>query len=162
MYDSSQLSLASDAVDAEEIRKPASWNLKFIQRYMLVFGLVSSVFDFLTFGLLYFVFHLSEAQFQTGWFIESIATQVLVIYVIRTKKIPFLQSRPSRLLLTNTLLAVGVAWILPFTPIGGYFGLQPLPWLIIGLIALLVIGYLALVQVTKQIFYRKLGLVSGR
>ena len=156
MYDSSQLSLSSDTVDDDDIKKPTSWNLKFIRKYMYVFGFVSSVFDFLTFGLLYFFFHLSEAQFQTGWFIESIATQVFVIYVIRTKKIPFIQSRPSMLLLTNTLLAVVIAWILPFTPIGSYFGLQRLPLLILMLIAGLVVAYLILVQFTKQIFYRRL------
>jgi len=158
MYDTSQLSLPSDAVDAEEIRKPTAWNLKFIRKYMLTFGLVSSVFDFLTFALLYYIFHLTEAQFQTGWFIESIATQVFVIYVIRTKKIPLIQSRPSRLLLINTLVAVSLAWLLPLTPIAAYFGLQPLPGLILTLIAILVAVYLVLVQFTKQVFYKHLKL----
>ncbi|MFH0873539.1 MAG: magnesium-translocating P-type ATPase [Candidatus Komeilibacteria bacterium] len=162
IYDTSQLSLSSDSVDADDIRKPTAWNMKFIRLYMIVFGLVSSVFDFLTFGLLYLIFHLTESQFQTGWFIESIATQVFVIYVIRTRKIPFLQSRPSMLLLINTLLAVVIAWTLQFTPLGAYFGLQRLPFIILALIFFLVMVYLVLVQFTKQLFYRKFKLGMRR
>ena len=156
LYDSSQLSLATDSVDAEDVRRPSVWDLGFIKRYMLVFGLISSIFDFLTFGFLYYCFRASESQFQTGWFIESIATQVFVIYIIRTKKIPFLESKPSRTLFLNTFLAVAIAWLIPFLPLGAFFGFSPLPWNILAVIAGLVAVYLLLVEVAKRFFYRRL------
>jgi len=156
LYDSSQLSLATDSVDAEDVRRPSVWDLGFIKRYMLVFGLISSIFDFLTFGFLYYCFRASESQFQTGWFIESIATQVFVIYIIRTKKIPFLESRPSRALFLNTFLAVAIAWLIPFLGVGAFFGFSPLPWNILSVIAGLVVVYLLLVEVVKRFFYRRL------
>lgn len=154
LYDSSQLSLPSDHVDAEDIRRPTKWNFSFIRRYMLTFGLISSVFDFLTFYLLYRVFALAGSAFQTGWFIESIATQILVIYVIRSKKIPFLQSAPSRLLFLNTLLMVIVAWLLPFSPFAKLLSFKALPPLILLSIVGLVFIYLILVEISKRIFYR--------
>ena len=156
IYDSSQLSLSTDAVDEEDMKKPSVWDMGFIKRYMFVFGLVSSIFDFLTFGFLYYCFRASESQFQTGWFIESIATQVFVIYIIRTKKIPFLESRPSRALFLNTFLAVAIAWLIPFLGVGAFFGFSPLPWNILAVIAGLVVVYLLLVEVVKRFFYRRL------
>lgn len=154
LYDSSQITLPSDNVDAEAIRKPTTWSFKFIKRYMLTFGLISSAFDFLTFYVLYWGFGLANEAFQAGWFIESIATQVFVIYVIRTKKIPFLQSSPSRLLVFNTVLAVAIAWIVPFTPLGAILSFRPLPAFILAIIAGFVILYLLLVEITKRVFYR--------
>jgi Mg2+-importing ATPase len=115
LYDISQMTLPTDAVDDDQLLRPAHWDLKFIRNYMIVFGFMSSIFDFLTFGLLYFVYHLNESQFQTGWLIESFATQVFVIYVIRTKKIPFIQSRPSRALFLTTFAAVIFVWLIPYT-----------------------------------------------
>ncbi|MDP2789905.1 MAG: HAD-IC family P-type ATPase, partial [bacterium] len=155
LYDTSQLSLSSDHVDESDVVRPTAWNLKFIRKYMLVFGPISSIFDFATFGLMFALFRNSEHQFQTGWFIESIATQVFVIYVIRTKKIPFLQSSPSRLLLFNTLLIVTIAWLLPLLPFARFFHLQPLPLWVIGTLFGFVILYLLLMEVVKRWFYRR-------
>jgi Mg2+-importing ATPase len=156
MYDISQLSLSGDKVDDEDVTKPTVFSLKNIRRYMLTFGPISSLFDFLTYGLLgIFYWHMPH-QFQTGWFIESFATQVLVIYVIRTKKIPFLQSSPSRLLLFNTLLMVCLAWAMPYIkPIAKIFNFEPLPLGILFAITGFVIVYLFLVQVVKKWFYRR-------
>ena len=154
VYDSSQFSLPTDDVDADELLKPAHWDLKFIRKYMIVFGSVSSIFDFLTFYLLYYVYHLTEHQFQTGWFIESIATQILVIYIIRTKKIPFLQSRPSRALFITTFTAVVISWLVQFTPFGVMMQLERLPLNIMMIIASYVFVYLVLVEFVKRIFYR--------
>ncbi len=155
MYDSSQLTLSSDSVDEEDVRRPTVWNIKFIRRFMLTFGPISSLFDFATFGLMWVYFHDTASKFQTGWFIESIATQVFVIYVIRTRKIPFLESRPSLVLMANTLLVVLAAWILPFTPIGSYFHLSPLPMFILAILFGYILVYLGLVQGAKRWFYRK-------
>ena len=153
LYDTSQLSLSSDHVDDEDVVRPTAFSIKFIRKYMFTFGPISSLFDFVTFGFMYMLYRHSEHQFQTGWFIESIATQVLVIYVIRTRKIPFFQSRPSRLLLLNTLIAVAVAWIIPVLPLGRFFNFQPLPLLIYGAFIGIVLIYLLLVEAVKRRFY---------
>ena len=155
MYDSSQLTLSSDKVDDDDVKRPTAWDIRFIRRFMLTFGLISSLFDFATFGLMWAYFSDSASKFQTGWFIESIATQVFVIYVIRTKKLPFIKSRPSWILMVNTLLVVVAAWILPFTPIGGYFHMSPLPLFILAILFGYIFVYLGLVQVVKQWFYRR-------
>lgn len=160
LYDSSQGTLPSDAVDEHDVRTPPKWDLPFLKRFMLVFGLMSSLFDFVTFGLLFFVFNLSERQFQTGWFIESLATQVFVIYIIRTKKIPFLQSSPSALLAATTVGAVAIAWIIPFTSLGKYFVFEHLPLPILLSIAGIVIVYLFSVEFVKRIFYRRIATAS--
>jgi Mg2+-importing ATPase len=157
VYDISQLTLPSDEVDADELLKPTHWDLSFLRKYMIVFGLTSSLFDFFTFFLLYFLYHLPEHQFQTGWLIESIATQTFVIYVIRTKRIPFLQSKPSKALLVSTLLGVLLIWLVPFTFAGKMLELQPLPYSIMAIIFGYVIIYLLLVQIIKVIFYKKIS-----
>lgn len=154
LYDASQGTLPTDAVDAHAVRTPPKWDLPFLKRFMLVFGLMSSLFDFITFGLLFFVFHLPERQFQTGWFIESLATQIFVIYIIRTKKIPFLQSSPSAFLAVTTLIAVSIGWIIPFTPLGSYFSFERLSTPVILAIVATVIIYLISVEFTKRVFYR--------
>lgn len=155
LYDSSQLSLSSDHVDESDVVKPTGWDMKFIRKYMLVFGPISSLFDFATFGLMFALFRNSEHQFQTGWFMESIATQVFVIYIIRTKKIPFLQSSPSRLLLFNTLVIVTIAWLIPLLPFARFFNLQPLPLWVVGTLLGFVVLYLLLVEVVKRWFFRR-------
>ncbi|MDO8489868.1 MAG: magnesium-translocating P-type ATPase [bacterium] len=155
-YDLSQISLPSDTVDADEIKRPPVWDISVIKRYMIVFGLVSSLFDFFAFGLLYWGFHLSESGFQTGWFLESIATQVFVIYIIRTKKIPFLQSRPSLALFVNTVVVVVLSWFIALSPLGAYFGFTALPSHIILTLAGVVVLYLALAQWVKNVFYHSI------
>jgi Mg2+-importing ATPase len=155
VYDVAQLSIPSDNVDSEYLAKPKQWNLKFIIRYMLVFGPISSVFDFFTFWILYSSMNLQAGAFQAGWFLESLATQVLVIYVIRTRKIPFIQSRPSGLLALTTVLAVFFALLVVMTGLGEVFGFAVLTLPTVLMIGALVLAYLVIVEVAKQIFYRK-------
>jgi len=156
IYDSSQLSIPTDNVDAEYLRKPKHWNMSFIKKYMIIFGPISSVFDFLTFYFLFAVFHFNAASFQAGWFLESLATQVFVIYVIRTQKIPFLQSRPSKYLFLTTMAAVVLGVILTLKGIGGFFGFNPLSLKAYLTIFILVIIYLFIVEFVKQIFYKRM------
>ena len=157
LYDSSQVTLPTDSVDDHDVKTPPKWDLSLLKRFMLVFGLLSSAFDFVTFGILYFGFNLSERQFQTGWFIESLATQVFVIYVIRTKKIPFLQSTPSPLLLATTLVAVLIGWVIPFTSLGDYFLFGALPLHVLASITLIIVAYLVAVEFAKRIFYARIA-----
>ena len=118
LYDISQFALPFDNVDPEDIKYPRKWNIGMIRRYMLVFGPVSSVFDFVTFYILLNVLQLNASGFQTGWFLESLATQTLVVHIIRTRKIPFLQSFPSAILEFSTLATLGVGFIISTTKIG--------------------------------------------
>lgn len=157
IYDSSQLSIPSDNVDQEYLKKPKHWNMSFIKKYMIIFGPISSIFDFLTFYLLYGVFHFNVAAFQAGWFIESLATQVFVIYIIRTQKIPFLQSRPSKYLLVSTLVAVFLGVILTLKGIGEFFGFSPLPIGAFLIILALVLVYLIVMEFAKQLFYKSMS-----
>ena len=156
IYDSSQLAIPSDNVDTDYLKKPKHWNINFIKKYMIIFGPISSIFDLLTFYILFAVFHFNVSTFQAGWFLESLATQTFVIYIIRTQKIPFLQSRPSKYLLLTTLGAVGLGWLLTQKGIGEFFGFSPLPWYAIITIFVLVIIYLLMVEFVKQIFYKKM------
>jgi Mg2+-importing ATPase len=157
IYDNSQLSIPTDNVDPEYLKKPKHWDTKFIQKFMLVFGPISSLFDFLTFYVLYGLFHITGASFQAGWFIESLATQILVIYVIRTQKVPFLQSRPSRALLATTLGAVVIGLILIQPGLGEFFGFRPLPTVALLAIFVMVVIYLVMVEFVKQLFYKKMA-----
>jgi Mg2+-importing ATPase len=164
LYDFSQVTLPSDTVDSEYTQTPKRWNLDFIKRFMYLFGPISSCFDFLTFGFLYFmlkdVVHVAPTDalfaqlFQTGWFLESLATQTLVIHVIRTRKIPFIQSRANGAVIASTSLCVVVGWILPYTPVGRYFGFTPLPLLVLLSLAMIVGIYLCVVEIAKRYFYR--------
>jgi Mg2+-importing ATPase len=155
IYDFSQITIPTDKVDSDWLKKPRKWNLSFIKKFMLVFGPVSSVFDILTFIILFSVFKLNASAFQTGWFLESLTTQTLVIHIIRTRHIPFLQSRTSKLLTLSTIGVVVIGWILPYTVLGKIFSFSPLPINILLVIGGLVIAYLALVEAIKRIFYRK-------
>jgi Mg2+-importing ATPase len=156
LYDTSQLSIPSDNVDAEYLKKPKHWDLKMIKRFMIIFGPISSVFDILTFVILFFVFKAPEATFQAGWFVESLATQVLVIHIIRTRRIPFLQSRPSKYLLLSTIGIVILGSILTMPFIGSFFGFNPLTPQIFLTIAALVLVYLLIVEGVKQLFFKKI------
>jgi len=154
IYDCSQITISSDKVDDGAVKLPRHWDMKFIKKFMLVFGTASSLFDFITFFILFSVFHLSEGAFQTGWFLESLATQALVIHVIRTKKVPFLQSRASALLFFSTIASVVIGWIIPYTVFGKFFGFEKLPIQILFVIAILVVIYLFFVEIVKQLFYK--------
>ncbi len=155
LYDVSQISIPSDNVDAEALLKPKHWNINFIKRYMIFFGPLSSLFDFATFGILYFGFHARGALFQTGWFIESMATQILVVFVIRTFRSPFFLSKPSPQLLVTCLALIALAIGIPFTSFGATLGFMvPPPGYFIALV-LLVMAYVFLVEMVKSIFLRK-------
>ena len=153
LYAVSEMPIPLDEVDSEITEKPEHWDMRFIRNFMLVMGPVSSVFDFLTFGLLLLVFHANEALFQTGWFIESLATQVLVIFVLRTRRNP-LRSRPHPLLTATSLAVVVLAVVLPFTSLGAWFGFVPPSAAFLLAIAGLTVSYLVLAQGAKWAFYR--------
>ncbi|MDR3519852.1 MAG: magnesium-translocating P-type ATPase [Candidatus Pacebacteria bacterium] len=156
LYDSSQLAIPTDNVDESYMIKPRKFKIRFIKLFMLIFGPISSVFDFLTFFILLSVFHFGESAFQTGWFLESIATQAFVVYIIRTKKIPFFQSSPSKSLVMSTVLAVGVACSIVYLPFKRLFGFTSLPWPPMLAITLTVIVYLFVTEIAKRWFYRKI------
>ncbi|HET9670638.1 MAG TPA: magnesium-translocating P-type ATPase [Casimicrobiaceae bacterium] len=152
LYDVSETAIPFDRVDEAELRRPHAWDVREIRRFMLVLGPVSSLFDFATFGVL-LLLGASVALFQTGWFIESIATQVLVIFVIRTRRNP-LRSRPHPLLVATSLGVIAAALALPFTPLGPLVGFVAPPPAFFGVLALLVGVYLALVQAAKTFAFR--------
>ena len=154
LYDLSELPIPLDQVDEEELTRPRRWDLAFIRRFMLVMGPVSSLFDFLTFYLLLAVFQAGEALFHTGWFIESLATQVLVIFLIRSRRSPF-RSRPSPWLAACALGVVALAAALPFTPAAARLGFVPPPALFFALLLGLVAAYLGCVEAAKRWFYRR-------
>lgn len=156
LYDLSEMPIPMDSVDPEDLAHPRAWDMDFIRKFMMVVGPVSSVFDFLTFYVLLAVFRANEALFHTGWFVESLATQVLVIFVIRTRGNPF-RSRPHRLLAGASLGAVALAIALPFTPIAGRLGFVPLPPAFFLVLAGLVLTYLLAVEGVKRWFYRRLA-----
>ncbi|MET3803284.1 Mg2+-importing ATPase [Nakamurella sp. UYEF19] len=154
LYDASQLAIPTDNVDEEQLRRPSHWDIAFIRRFMIFFGPLSSVFDFVTFGVMLWVFHSGPSQFRSGWFVESLATQTLVIFAIRTRRIPFFRSHPS---LPLTLAAIGVVLVgavLPATPLAGALGFTPLPAGFFMTLVGMVIGYLTLIEVGKRMFYR--------
>ena len=155
LYDVSEITLPLDNVDDEDLVRPKRWDMGFIRNFMLTIGPISSLFDFLTFYLLLRLFNAHEALFRTGWFVESIATQVLVIFVIRTRRNP-LRSHPHRWLVATSLTVVLAAMLLPFTPLAPYLGFAPLPPVFFGLLAALLLLYLLMVEGAKQWFYRRL------
>jgi P-type Mg2+ transporter len=162
LYDLSQLTIPSDTVDDEYIQTPKRWDINFIKRFMFTLGPVSSLFDFLSFGIMFYFFHNNPAGFQTGWFMESLATQAFVVYVIRTRKIPILQSHPSLLLTISTLTAVTLGWIIPYSPLGKFFSFYPLPWHVVLIIIGIVGVYLVLTQIIKTLFYRSYKTAPSR
>jgi Mg2+-importing ATPase len=156
LYDASQLTIPTDNVDASYVAQPRRWDMQMIQRFMFGLGPVSSIYDFLTFGILLFVFHATPELFRTGWFIESLATQTFVIFVIRTAQNPF-RSRPSTPLVISVLGSVAVGLVLVQTPIGAVLEFSPLPPQFLGVLVVLVVTYLTLVEVIKRRFYRASG-----
>lgn len=154
LYSLAQVTIPSDHVDASFMQKPQHWNIRLIRNFMLLVGPVSSIFDFLTFFLMFSVFHASQALFHTGWFVESLATQTLVLFVIRTAGNP-LRSRPSGALAITTCLAVALGILLPFTPFATSLGFVPLPGLYFLFLAVMTLAYLFLVEVAKRPIMRR-------
>ena len=157
LYDISEIAIPMDRVDPSTLARPRRWNMKFIRDFMLIFGPLSSVFDFATFAVLLGVFHADAALFRTAWFVESLATQVLVIFVIRTRGSAF-ASRPHPLLVATSLSAVAFALSLPFTPVGVWFGFTPLPPAMLAALALMGGLYLVVADLVKRWFYARHGL----
>ncbi len=154
LYDTSQLAIPTDNVDEEQLRRPSHWDIAFIRRFMFYFGPLSSVFDFITFGVMLWVFNSGPDQFRSGWFVESLATQTLVIFAIRTRRVPFFRSHPSLPLVLAALGVVTVGALLPATPLAHTLGFQPLPGGFFAALAGMVVGYLVLIELGKRIFYR--------
>jgi Mg2+-importing ATPase len=153
LYDLCQVPIPSDRVDETYTVKPKRWNVGFIRRFMLLIGPLSSIYDFLTFWIMLGIFHADERLFRTGWFVESLATQTLVIFVIRTAG-PFWESRPSAGLAWGVCACVAVGTLLPFTPVAPWLGFTPLPPLFFAILVLMILTYLGLVEGAKRWFYR--------
>jgi Mg2+-importing ATPase len=163
-YDFSQVPIPTDDVDPEQVARPRPWSMNAISRFILFIGPCSSIFDYTTFFIMLYVFGCwdpaNASLFQTGWFVESLLTQTLIIHVIRTNRIPFLQSRASWPLMVTTVVIMIIGATLPFSPIGPLFGFTPLPLLYWPLLALTLLGYVLLTQAVKTWLFRK-GLVTG-
>lgn len=153
LYDFSEMALPLDRVDPEFLEKPRKWNMTFIRNFMWMMGPVSSVFDFLTFYLLLHVFTANEKFFQTGWFVTSLATQILVVFIIRTRFSPF-KSPPHPILILVSLSLVAIGGILPYTFMGKHFEFMPLPLSFFGVLAFLAASYLVVAEGAKRLFYR--------
>ncbi len=154
LTDFPEMAIATDTVDREMVDYPRRWDIKAIRKFMMTFGLVSSVFDYLTFGALLFILHATPEQFRTGWFLESVVSASLIVLVIRSRK-PFFKSRPSPYLLTATLLVMVVTLMLPFTPLGEIFGFSQLPMAFPLLIGIIVMVYIMTAEVAKTVFYKR-------
>jgi Mg2+-importing ATPase len=155
LTDFPEMAIATDRVDPASIEKPHRWDIRFIKRFMLVFGLLSSVFDYLTFGVLLFFMKAGEKEFQTGWFVESVISATLIVLVVRTK-LPFLKSLPGKYLFIATILIVLTVLALPFTPLAGLLGFSRLPWNFYGWMILIIGAYIGSAEILKHWFYKKL------
>ena len=154
MTDFPEMTIATDSVDEEMIDYPRRWDIKAIRKFMITFGLVSSVFDYITFGLLLLVLHANEGQFRTGWFLESVISASMIVLVIRSRK-PFFRSKPGKYLQIATFSIAFITLILPFTPLGNVFGFSPLTLTTYLLLLAIVIVYIVSAEITKRIFYKK-------
>ena len=159
LYDISQTAIPTDNVDAEYLMQPRRWDLSNLTRFVLMIGPISSIFDYITFFVMLYVFKAwaQPGLFQAGWFVESIVTQTLIIHIIRTARIPFFESRASNQLILATLAIVCVGMIIPYTPVGRALGFQPLPALYWPILLAMGLGYAVLTQIVKSWFIRRYG-----
>jgi Mg2+-importing ATPase len=155
LYDFSEATIPTDNVDEEYIQKPKKLDISYIRRFMITFGPVSSIFDFLTFFLMLAVFKAAVPVFQTAWFVESLSTQTLVVFVLRTRKSPFYKSKPGKYLLFSSLAVVAIALGLPYVPFSSVFGFSPPPATFYVALAGIIAAYLLLTEVVKKLFNRK-------
>jgi Mg2+-importing ATPase len=153
LTDLPEMTIASDNVDSEMLVRPRRWDIGFIRSFMLTFGVLSSVFDYLTFGALLYILHAGTEQFRTGWFVESVLSAALVVLVVRSRH-PFFRSRPGTHLMLATLGVVGATLVLPFLPVAPLLGMTPLPLLFLALLGLIVMMYIASAELAKRVFYR--------
>jgi P-type Mg2+ transporter len=162
LYDASEMTIPTDNVDEEQLRRPAHWDMHMIQRFMLFFGPISSIFDFAMFAVLLVGFDAGATLFRSGWFVESLATQSLAIFAIRTRRVPFFRSRPSRPLLFSTFAVVAVGFALPFTPLAHTLGFTSLPLGLVAVIVAIIPIYLLVLELGKRIFYKRLAAAPRR
>jgi Mg2+-importing ATPase len=153
LTDLPEMTIATDAVDPEMVERPRRWDIGFIRRFMIIFGVISSAFDFLTFGVLLLVLDAKEAELRTGWFVESVVSSALIVLVVRTGR-PFYRSRPSRPLLIATTAVVGLTLLLPYSPLAALLGFVPLPPLFLVAVVPIVLLYVVAAEAAKSIFYR--------
>jgi Mg2+-importing ATPase len=153
------IGIADDAVDPELVNQPRRWDIRFIGRFMVTFGLVSSVFDVLTFAVLVGVFRADPQTFRTSWFVESLLTELVIALVMRTRR-PFFRSRPGRLLLVSTLVLILVAVVIPYLPFVRSFGFVPLPGVLLAAIAAITALYVVATELAKHWFYRQVVRLS--
>jgi Mg2+-importing ATPase len=156
LTDFPEMTIATDSVDRELVEKPRRWNIQFIRNFMLTFGILSSVFDYLTFGVLLLILHATTDQFRTGWFLESVISASVTVLVIRTRK-SFFRSKPGKYLLIATLLIVVVTILFPFTPLAELLGFQPLPMTVLLVIGLIVVLYVIAAEMAKRSFYKRVN-----
>ncbi len=154
MTDFPEMAIATDSVDSELVEQPRRWDIKFIRKFMLVFGILSSVFDYLTFGALLWVVHATVDQFRTGWFIESVVSATLIVLVIRTRR-PFFKSMPGIYLFIATLLVVVITLLLPISPLAGLLEFQPLSLSFLLIVAVIVLLYVVSAELVKRLFYAR-------
>ena len=154
LYDASEMAIPTDNVDEEQLQRPAHWDTAFIRRFMTFFGPISSIFDFATFGIMIWVFNAHAPLFRSGWFVESLATQSLIIFAIRTRRVPFFHSTPSTPLTLATLTCVTIGVLLPFSPLAHVLGFVALPASFLAALAAMIVLYLVLVELGKLRFYR--------
>jgi Mg2+-importing ATPase len=154
MTDFPEMAIATDSVDSDAVSRPRRWDMKFIRRFMVVFGLANSACDYLTFGVLIWFMHASTAQFRTGWFVENVVTASLIVLVIRTQK-RFYLSRPSAPLLLATLTIVALTLLLPYSPLAHPFGFVPLSPIFLLVLGGIMVFYVLIAETVKTIFYRK-------
>jgi Mg2+-importing ATPase len=151
------MTMATDSVDPELVERPLRWNMAFIRSFMLTFGLVSSIFDYITFGVLVFVLHAGVNEFRTGWFVESVISAALIVLVVRTRRL-FFRSRPSRYLLGATIMIVGLTLLLPYSPLSELLGFTPLPTTFLLILAGIILLYVGTAELAKNVFYRHVQL----
>ncbi|MGQ9646402.1 MAG: magnesium-translocating P-type ATPase [Thermodesulfobacteriota bacterium] len=156
LTDFPEMTIATDRIDHEMVEKPRRWDIKFIRNFMILFGSVSSIFDFLTFGVLLLILRATADQFRTGWFLESVISASLVVLVVRSRR-PFFKSKPGKYLLLATLLIVGITLFFPFTPLGSIFGFRPLPISFLLFMGVIVILYIISAEIAKKIFYNRIN-----
>jgi Mg2+-importing ATPase len=153
LTDLPEMAIATDRVDSELVREPRRWDIRFIRKFMITFGIVSSAFDYLTFGALVFLLHADIDHFRTGWFLESVISASLIVLIIRTRK-PLFKSEPSMSLLATLVVAAGTL-VSPYTGFGQLFGLMPMPVefliAVVGILSL----YIFAAEVVKRVFYQK-------
>ena len=156
MTDFPEMTISTDSVDPELVEKPRRWDIKFIRRFMLVFGLLSTVFDYATFGVLLLILHATTDQFRAGWFVESVISASLIVLVIRSRR-PLIKSRPGKYLLVATVTVCAIALAVPFTRLGEIFGFTPFPGIFLLYLLGIVMLYIVTAEVAKKVFYSRIG-----